>query len=115
MKRVAIPLINNKLSEYFGECHAYNIYDIEDDKIQMKTIEITLETDILNLPNWLKTQGVTDIIVYKISRKIISLFAANKMNLFVGVKVNSPEKLIDDYRQGKLKSDEKIISEITNN
>ena len=47
--------------------------------------------------------------------KIISLFAANKMNLFVGVKVNSPEKLIDDYRQGKLKSDEKIISEITNN
>jgi len=48
-----------------------------------------------------------------VNPKIINLFASKKVNLFVGVPIDSPEKLIEAYLQGKLESDEKIIQEIT--
>jgi len=33
--------------------------------------------------------------------------------LFIGVEVNSPEKLIEDYLNGNLFSDEKMLRDIT--
>jgi hypothetical protein len=38
---------------------------------------------------------------------------AEKINLFLGIPISSPEKIIDDYLQGKLVSDKRIIEELT--
>ena len=115
MKRVAIPISKNKLSEFFGECNHYEIYEIEKETITKKLIEAPFEINILELPKWLKSQGISDVIAYKVNKKLITLFAANKVNLFVGVERNAPQNLIDDYLQGKLQSDKNIIAEITDN
>ncbi len=115
MKRVAIPISKNELSEFFGECNHYEIFEIDKKIIDRKLVEIPSGFNILELPEWLKNQGVTDVIAYKISKQIISLFASNKVNLFVGVPKKSPQNLIDDYLQGTLESDKNIIEEITNN
>jgi len=115
MRRVAIPISKNELSEFFGECNHYEIFEIEKEIVNQKMIEIPLNIDITELPKWLKNQGVSDVIAYKVNKKIISLFAANKVNLFVGIAKKSPKNLIDDYLQGKLESDKNIIEEITNN
>ena len=115
MKRIAIPISKNELSEFFGECNHYEIFEIDKEIINCKFVDIPLNMDISELPKWLKTQGVSDVIAYKVNKKIISLFAANKVNLFVGVDRKSPRDLIDDYLQGKLQSDKNIIEEITNN
>ena len=114
MKRVAIPIVNNNLSEYFGECNFYEIFEIEKNGFRKKTAQIPNEITISELPEWLREQGVTDVIVYKVSKDIISRFAAKKVNLFVGVPIDKPEKLIQDYLTGQLESDKKIIAEITN-
>ena len=58
---------------------------------------------------------VITIITYRVDKRIISLFAANKINLFVGISIESPEFLIESYLNGTLKSDSRIINEITNN
>ena len=113
MKRVAIPVTNNQLSEFFGECSHYEIFEIDRGVSEKKSIEIPKGTDITELPGWLEKQGVTDVIAYKVNRKIISLFASKKVNLFVGVQVETPQKLIDEYLLGRLESDKKIITEIT--
>ena len=115
MKRVAIPISKNELSEFFGECNHYEIFEIEKGIVNQKMVEIPFDMDILELPGWLKNQGVSDVIAYKVNKKIITLFASNKVNLFVGVAKKTPQNLIDDYLQGKLKSDKNIIAEITNN
>jgi len=115
MKRVAIPISKNELSEFFGECNHYEIFEIEKETITQKLIEAPFEINILELPKWLKNQGISDVIVYKIHKKLITLFASNKVNLFVGVEKNTPQKLIEDYLQGKLESDKNIIAEITDN
>lgn len=115
MRRVAIPISKNELSEFFGECNHYEIFEIEKDIVNRKLIEIPSNMDITELPKWLKNQGVSDVIAYKVNKKIITLFASNKVNLFVGVAKKLPQDLIDDYLQGKLESDKNIIEEITNN
>lgn len=115
MKRVAIPISDNELSEFFGECNYYEIFEIEKEVINRKLVGTPPGIDILELPKWLKNQGISDVIAYKVNKKIITLFASNKVNLFVGVKKNTPQNLIDDYLQGKLESDKNIIAEITDN
>ncbi len=115
MRRVAIPISKSELSEFFGHCNHYEIFEIEKEIVSREMVELPLEIDVTELPKWLKEKGVTDVIAYKVSRKIISLFASNKVNLFIGVAKKSPESLIDDYLQGTLESDKNIIDEITNN
>ncbi len=114
MKRVAIPIANNELSEYFGQCHYYEIFEIEEGKVQNKLKQIPSVSNIMELPDWLKDQGITDVIAYKVDKQIISLFASKKVNLFVGVALNATDILIQDYLKGNLKSDTKIIEELIN-
>jgi len=112
MKKVAIPVYNDKLSESFGTCLYYRIYEIDGDIIRSNTYKVP-PVRIINTPEWVSEQGITDIIVHKIEKSIISLFTAYKINLFIGVEVNSPEKLIEDYLNGNLFSDEKMLRDIT--
>lgn len=112
MKRVAIPISNNRLSEYFGGCSYYEVFDIEGNRIQKNKVEIPKVKHILELPLWIEKQGITDIIAFKVNKEIISLFASRKVNLFVGIPQNSPQQLIDDYLNGRLESDQKIINEL---
>lgn len=114
MRRVAIPIVENKLSEHFGDCNFYEIFEIEDGEIRKSSVEVPTVDTMLELPMWLKQRGITDVIVYRIKKDIISLFASNKINLFVGIQQDTPEHLIEDYLNGKLESDEQIIQEITN-
>lgn len=114
MRRVAIPIVDNKLSEYFGGCNFYEIFEIEDGEVRKSSVEVPAVDAVDELPQWLEQRGITDVIVYKIKREIISLFASKKINLFVGIHRDTPEQLIGDYLNGHLESDEKIIMEITN-
>lgn len=113
MKRVAIPIVDNKLSEFFGGCNFYEIFEIEEGAIRKSSVEIPTVEAVDDLPVWLEQRGITDVIVYKIKKQIISLFASKKINLFVGIRQDTPENLISDYLNGNLESDEKIIQEIT--
>jgi predicted Fe-Mo cluster-binding NifX family protein len=113
MKRVAIPIVQGKLSQYFGQCSHYLIFDIDGKKISSTELEVPPLHDLIGIPGWAAQQGITDIIAYKIDSRIISRFINNKINLFVGVRFDTPLALIDDFINGRLKSDEKIIREIT--
>ena len=112
MKKVAIPVVKGKLSEKFGQCNHYEIFEIDGDVVKSEEIEMPSDKNITKLPEWTYRKGITDIIAYKIDKRIISLFISYKINVFVGIPINTPQKLIDEYINGKLKSDEKIISQI---
>lgn len=112
-KRIAIPVINGQLSQYFGECSHYEIFEIDGQNMERKEVNIPERTGVSELPVWLEENGITDVITFKVHPKIIHLFVSKKVNLFVGVPVDSPQKLIEDYLQGRLESDEKIIQELT--
>lgn len=113
MKRVAIPIFDDHLSEYFGECSYYEIFEVDKKILNRKLVEMPTGIAVTELPGWLEKQGVTDVIAYKVNKQIISLFASKKVNLFVGIARQEPELLIESYLNGKLESDKRIIAELT--
>ncbi|MFZ5939893.1 MAG: NifB/NifX family molybdenum-iron cluster-binding protein [Bacteroidota bacterium] len=112
MKRIAVPVSGNLLSEHFGQCEAYRIFVIGEDEVSSERVEIPPQMEVSMLPGWASALGITDIIAYRVDKSIIALFTPFRINLFVGIPRETPEKLIDDYLNGRLKSDERIISEI---
>jgi predicted Fe-Mo cluster-binding NifX family protein len=113
MKRIAIPVVKSRLSEYFGQCDHYKIFEIDGSNIKNEKIKNPPKDDLVGLPEWAANEGITDIITYKVDKRIINLFSQVRINLYVGIPINiPPRKLIKDYIRGKLISDEKIIAEI---
>ena len=112
MKRVAIPINDGKLSEYFGKCSHYKIFEIDGKSVNEKVYEIPKDRSIDELPAWASEKGITDIITYKIDKQIISLFTRYKINLFVGIHIDAPEKLMNEFLNETITSNHKIISEI---
>ena len=112
MKRVAVPVANGKLCEYFERCDYCEIFEIDGENVKSNETE-TPPSDIERLPEWAIQQSITDIIVCRIDRNIIKLFTKEKINIFIGIRIDTSTKLIESYLNGTLKSDEKIISELT--
>jgi predicted Fe-Mo cluster-binding NifX family protein len=112
MKRVAIPLVEDRLSEYFGKCSYYEIFEIDHKTIKSSKIGILSHQDMNKIPDWVMEKGITDVIIHKMDKKIFSLLADTKINLFVGIPIDTPDTIIQRYLTGSLKSDTKIIGEI---
>ncbi len=112
MRRVAIPITEGKLSEMFGSCSHYEIYELGSADAVVKRLGLPDVESVKQLPQWVKEQGVTDIIAYKMDKDIIALFTENKINVFLGAPVESPDLLIEEFINGNLRSREKIIKEI---
>ena len=113
MKRIAIPVIEEHLSEYFGECHHYEIFEFDGKKVWKKGTVFPEVNNASELPGWLEEMGITDVVSFRVSKQIINLFASKKVNLFVGVRQQTPKQIIDAWLEGRLESDERIIEEIT--
>ncbi|MEN8186538.1 MAG: hypothetical protein ABFR05_05360 [Bacteroidota bacterium] len=113
MNRIAIPIEKGKLSELFGKSSHYEIFEIDEWLIRKNYIEAPSLKDITELPEWFAKEGITDVITFKIAKQIINLFAKHKVNLFIGIKTNTSQEIIKDYINGRLFSDDSIISEIT--
>lgn len=105
MTKIAVPIKDNLLSDVFGDCSSYLIYDINNKLHVSKREEVsTLKSDSALL-EWVNTLGITDIIVHRIDKSLIDIFSDTKINLFIGVPIDNPENLIDKYQKGTLHSD----------
>jgi predicted Fe-Mo cluster-binding NifX family protein len=112
MTKVAIPIHNGKLSEYFGQCYQYEIYKIEGGEVVGKDIIKAPFRDISRLPDWASEQNITDIVAHRIDHIVISMFTEKKINLYLGVDINKSSLIIEDYLNGHLQSNEEIITEL---
>lgn len=113
MNKIAIPIKKGMLSEYFEECNHFEIFSIYEKHVNSNTIGVPHVKQESEMLRWLKSLGITDVISYKIDKQTINTFQAHKINLFIGIGRTNPHEIIKDFIEGKLYSDEAIISEIT--
>ena len=114
MKRLAIPVSENKLSEYFGNCSHYEVFTFEGEFVKNREVVLPSVKEVTALPEWASTMGITDIITHRIDKRIIALFNRYKINLFVGINIAAPENLAKEFLNEEMISNQKIISEIIN-
>lgn len=100
MKKVALPITNNHLSQYFEQCSGFIIFTIKDKSLKKDLVSPHIQPGIL--PHWLAEQGVTDIITMGIENNSASKLNKFKINVFAGVELSGPEQLVEQFLNGSL-------------
>lgn len=111
--QVAIPVLNGKLSEYLSSCSHFEIYGVESDVAERSKVLIPAGEINGELPDWLEAKGVTDIIIHKVKPEIIHKIVSKKVNVYVGVSIDSTMNLIEAIILGRLESGVEILQELT--
>lgn len=103
MKKVAIPVVDNKLSQHFGHSDFFKVYLIDDNnKIYDNEFLPPPEHQQGVIPNWIADQQVTDLIVGGIGPAAIDILNSRNVNVFSGANVDSPDNIILDFINGTL-------------
>lgn len=110
MAKIAIPISAGRLSAKFSQCGHFDIFYIDQREIISKEQNKRCSKSIEELNNWINTNGITDVIVHGIDKKWVTYFSDTKVNLYLGVNINSSEQLINDYLNGTLKSDTNVLN-----
>jgi predicted Fe-Mo cluster-binding NifX family protein len=113
MRKVAIPVSGDYLSEKFKDCTSYHIIEIDIQEHASGKEEILPQHFLSDLSKWDSQYGITDVITHQIDKDSIAYFSDTKINLFIGVHINTPDQLIEEYLKGTLKSNTLSIN--TNN
>jgi predicted Fe-Mo cluster-binding NifX family protein len=101
---VAIPTSNNYLSQHFGHCEKFAIFQIEDNKITEETYLTPPPHEPGVLPAWLASKGVTHIIAGGMGQKAIVLFNQQNIYVFTGVEEKPARTLAEEFINNKLQT-----------
>ncbi|MFA6796219.1 MAG: NifB/NifX family molybdenum-iron cluster-binding protein [Bacilli bacterium] len=110
--KVAVAISENKVSQHFGFCELFRVYNISEGKIVSKE-------DIANpghkpgfLPAFLNNKGVEVIIAGGMGGSAVDLFNENKIEVILGISGDS-DVAVEKYIAGDLESTGSICHEHT--
>jgi predicted Fe-Mo cluster-binding NifX family protein len=102
--RIAIPLVNGKLSLHFGHCENYALIDADPENkriIKQEFLDSPPHQPGL-LPMWLAEKGATLIIAGGMGQRAQKLFQDNGIQVIVGAPPHAPEEMVKNYLGGVL-------------
>jgi predicted Fe-Mo cluster-binding NifX family protein len=108
MKKIAIPVSNGSLSQHFGHCEHFAIYEAESGVVKNQVLLDAPPHQPGLLPRWLADHGATDILAGGMGQRAIALFNQHGVNVYVGVPNKTPDKLMEDFLAGKLVTNENL-------
>ncbi len=104
--KIAIPLVNGKLSMHFGHCETFALIDVDEENKKVTKTE-TLPPPPHEpglLPRWLGEKGATMIIAGGMGQRAQDLFAEQNIGVVVGAPSGTPEEIVSAYLSGSLVS-----------
>ncbi|NLJ59254.1 MAG: dinitrogenase iron-molybdenum cofactor [Tissierellia bacterium] len=110
MLKIAVASENEMVSEHFGHCANFNIFEAEENKlVKSETIPNPGHKPGF-LPNFLNDMGVNVIISGGMGGGAIEIFNEKGIEVIVGARGNAKE-IAEAYLQGKLKSTGSVCHE----
>ena len=97
--RIAVPIVQGKLSLHFGHCEAFALVDVDAEKreiIGQETVEAPAHQPGLH-PVWLAEQGANIIIAGGMGSRAQQLFAEQHIDVVVGAPVETPGAIVRAY------------------
>ena len=108
--KIAIPLVQGKLSLHFGHCDQFAIFDTDEDSTKIANREDFTppahEPGVL--PKWLGGMGVNVIIAGGMGQRAQKLFEQNEVKVVVGASSGTPEELVSAFLQDTLQTGDNI-------
>jgi predicted Fe-Mo cluster-binding NifX family protein len=103
MKKIAVASDHGMVTEHFGHCEAFMIFDIEDNQIISSEAIANPGHKPGFLPNFLNDKGVNVIISGGMGGGAIDIFNEKKIEVIVGASGDA-KAAVKAYLQGSLKS-----------
>ncbi|MDD4527591.1 MAG: NifB/NifX family molybdenum-iron cluster-binding protein [Candidatus Margulisbacteria bacterium] len=108
--KIAIATDNDYVSEHFGRCPSYTIFEIEQNKIISKELVHNPGHEPGKIPEFLNNLNVKTIIAGGMGPRAVGFFDEYKINVITGI-TGSIENVISDYTSGKLTAGESTCTE----
>ncbi len=102
-RKIAVAAENGIVSEHFGHCDGFIIYDIEENQIKSSETQTNPGHKPGLLPNFLDEQGVDVVIAGGMGAGAVNLFNEKDIDVVVGV-TGDAKAAVQAYLQGNLKS-----------
>jgi predicted Fe-Mo cluster-binding NifX family protein len=99
--RIAIAQDGNKVSEHFGHCGEYAIFDVEDSIIYRRDDLPSPGHEPGRLPVFLAEHGVNLIIAGGMGPRAVDIFHENGVEVLLGISGNV-DYVAQDYIAGRL-------------
>ncbi|MGI6705956.1 MAG: NifB/NifX family molybdenum-iron cluster-binding protein [Clostridia bacterium] len=110
MIRIAVASEKDKVTEHFGHCANFNIFDVENNQIiKMNSIPNPGHRPGF-LPNYLNDLGVNIIISGGMGSAAMDIFQEKGIEVIVGVRGNA-RAAAEAYLEGRLKSSDAICND----
>lgn len=108
--RIAIPLVQGKISLHFGHCDQFAIFDIDNSTSKVINRKDAAPPDHAPgaLPKWLHENNVGVIIAGGMGQRAQQLFAQNDIKVVIGASGQSPEELVSAYLENTLETGDNI-------
>ncbi len=110
MMKIAVASDRSMVTEHFGHCEAFNIYEAEDGKIVRSESVPNPGHKPGFLPNFLNDMGVKVIISGGMGGGAVNIFNEKGIEVIVGAR-GSAEAAVKDYLEGNLQSTGTICHE----
>ena len=108
--KIAIPLVEGKLSLHFGHCQQFALIEVDEKERSVLGREDATppahEPGVL--PRWLHEQGAEVIISGGMGGRALQLFADNGIKVVLGAQGGEPEELVQAYLAGTLQTGENL-------
>ena len=104
--RIAIPVVQGKLSLHFGHCDQFAIVDVDSEAQRISEIRMMTAPahEPCALPRWLNEQGVKLVIAGGMGSRAQMLFTESGIDVLVGAPAESAEAIVNMYLQGALQT-----------
>jgi len=108
--RIAIPIVQGKLSLHFGHCDQFAIFDIDDNlkKVVNRKDAAPPGHEPGVLPQWLHENNVTVIIAGGMGQRAQQLFTQNEIRVVTGASGQVPEELVSAFLNNALEAGNNI-------
>ncbi|NMA48262.1 MAG: dinitrogenase iron-molybdenum cofactor [Tissierellia bacterium] len=108
--KIAVASENGMVTEHFGHCQGFMIFDTKNNKIANKETIANPGHRPGFLPNFLNDMGVNVIISGGMGNGAIDIFNGKDIEVIVGAS-GSAKVAVEDYLKGFLKSTDSVCHE----
>ncbi|HCC69909.1 MAG TPA: ATPase [Bacteroidales bacterium] len=100
--KFAVPTLNNELTTHFGHCEKFAVIEIDNSSIINEEFVDPPFHQPGAYPRFLAEHGVNVIIAGGMGQKAQSLFAAQNIQVCIGVAEGTPRELVEKYLKDSL-------------
>jgi len=108
--KVALAVDNNMITEHFGHCEYFVVYEIEDKNVKGSEIIKNPPHERGFLPKFLKENNIDVIITGNMGKMAVNNLKTLNIECYLGVKGQLVD-VLNSYLEGTLESNEEICTQ----